>query len=143
VFLAIALTGVIGIARHPDVLFAMNPYHGLAFFARNHGLGFLVLGSVVLVITGGEALYADMGHFGRRPIRVAWFTVAMPALLMNYFGQGALLLDEPAAVAQTIVRVDGSQRATGDGIFRPTPESRRGARGAGSDIEANCEPTTR
>ena len=96
-FLAIAILGIRGIARDPAILGAVSPLHGIAFFAHNHGQGFLVLGAVVLVITGGEALYADMGHFGRRPIRLAWLAVAMPALLLNYMGQGALLLGEPEA----------------------------------------------
>ncbi|GIW44547.1 MAG: putative potassium transport system protein kup 1 [Candidatus Binatia bacterium] len=77
---------------------ALNPWHGIEFFARNGLQGFLVLGSVVLCITGGEALYADMGHFGRRPIRLAWYGLVFPALLLNYFGQGALLLAEGGKV---------------------------------------------
>jgi KUP system potassium uptake protein len=96
-FVAIAALGVRGILLGPEVLGALDPRHGVAFFARNGGHGFLVLGAVVLVITGGEALYADMGHFGKRPIRVAWLAVAMPALLLNYLGQGALLLHDPGA----------------------------------------------
>jgi KUP system potassium uptake protein len=83
--------------RDPSVLRALSPAHAVAFFARHGGHGFLVLGGVVLVLTGGEALYADMGHFGRRPIRLAWFTVALPALMLNYFGQGAVLLHDPSA----------------------------------------------
>jgi len=83
----------------PEVLAALNPLHGLGFFAA-HGLaGFLTLGAVVLCVTGGEALYADMGHFGKRPIRIAWFAVVLPALLLNYFGQGALLLGTSAAAS--------------------------------------------
>jgi KUP system potassium uptake protein len=76
----------------------VNPYHGARFFIENGWNGFLVLGAVFLVVTGGEALYADMGHFGKRPIRVVWFSLVLPALLLNYFGQGALLLSTPAAV---------------------------------------------
>ncbi len=91
-FIAIAGAGVPWIARRPEVLGAVNPVHAIAFF-REHGFaGFHLLGSVVLCITGGEALYADMGHFGRKPIRLAWYAVVLPALLLNYFGQGALLL---------------------------------------------------
>jgi KUP system potassium uptake protein len=98
-FAAIFFTGVRAVAAHPSVLAAMNPTHAIHFLVH-HGLhGFLVLGSVVLAITGGEALYADMGHFGRRPIRIAWFAVAMPALVANYFGQGAVLLTEGAQAA--------------------------------------------
>jgi KUP system potassium uptake protein len=83
--------------RSPWILGAVNPIHALRFMQANGSLSFFVLGSVVLVITGGEALYADMGHFGRRPIRVAWLVLVFPALLLNYFGQGALLVRNPAA----------------------------------------------
>jgi KUP system potassium uptake protein len=97
-FLSIAASGVPWIARRPEVLGAINPVHGLRFF-QEHGLhGFLLLGSVVLCITGGEALYADMGHFGRKPIRWAWYCVVFPALLLNYMGQGAVLLERGEAV---------------------------------------------
>ncbi|MBI3786332.1 MAG: potassium transporter Kup [Deltaproteobacteria bacterium] len=85
-------------AQHVSVLSAINPSHALSFFIRNDGHGFLILGSVVLCVTGGEALYADMGHFGARPIRLAWYSVALPGLLLNYFGQGALLLERGAAI---------------------------------------------
>ena len=96
-FVAIAAAGLPWIWRHPEILRAVDPRHG-ARFLIHHGLhGFLVLGSVVLCITGGEALYADMGHFGRRAIKVAWSSVVFPALLLNYFGQGALLLERPAS----------------------------------------------
>jgi len=91
-FVTIALLGVGGILRAPEVLVAVNPLHGARFFMDNGQLAFQVLGSVFLVVTGGEALYADMGHFGPRPIRLAWFAYVLPALLLNYFGQGALLL---------------------------------------------------
>jgi KUP system potassium uptake protein len=96
-FLSIALLGVGGIMRHPEVIAAINPWHAITFFLGDWPRGFLILGAVVLVVTGGEALYADMGHFGRRPIRLGWFAVVLPALVLNYFGQGALLLDHPAA----------------------------------------------
>ena len=96
-FASIALLGIGGILRHPEVLVAINPWHAVEFFVRDGMRGFLILGSVVLVVTGGEALYADMGHFGKRPIRLVWFTVVLPALVLNYFGQGALLLDHPEA----------------------------------------------
>jgi KUP system potassium uptake protein len=91
-FAVISLLGIIQIVHEPHVLAAVNPAYGVAFFVRNHLHGFLVLGAVFLVVTGGEALYADMGHFGARPIRIAWFTIVFPSLLLNYFGQGALLL---------------------------------------------------
>lgn len=95
-FATIGVLGVREIVRAPEVLAAVNPVHAVRFFADNGVAGFLILGAVVLCITGGEALYADLGHFGRRPIRFAWFTVAFPALLASYFGQGALLLDRGA-----------------------------------------------
>ncbi|MBL8624797.1 MAG: potassium transporter Kup [Myxococcales bacterium] len=94
-FISIGVIGATWIVKAPEVLQAVNPVHGARFFAHNGVHGFLLLGSVVLVITGGEALYADMGHFGRTPIRVAWFSVVFPGLLLNYFGQGALFLTSP------------------------------------------------
>jgi KUP system potassium uptake protein len=99
-FLTIAGLGILWIARAPVVLAALNPIHAWIFF-RAHGLpGFLVLGAVVLAVTGAEALYVDMGHFGKRPIRVAWFVIVLPALVLNYFGQGALLLIDGDAARQ-------------------------------------------
>jgi KUP system potassium uptake protein len=97
-FLTLGALGLAEVLRHPDVLWAVNPVHGAEFFARNGSAGFFVLGSVFLVVTGGEALYADMGHFGRRPIRMTWFGVVLPMLMLNYFGQGALIINEPEAV---------------------------------------------
>lgn len=94
-FVSLALLGVWWIIREPRVLAAVNPLHAATFFANNGSTGYWVLGSVVLVITGAEALYADMGHFGRRPIKIGWFGIVFPALLLNYFGQGALLLEHP------------------------------------------------
>jgi KUP system potassium uptake protein len=94
-FAVLAGLGVGGILSNPDVLRAVNPLHAFAFFADNGWAGFLVLGGVFLVVTGGEALYADMGHCGSAPIRVAWFGVALPGLLLNYFGQGAVILQRP------------------------------------------------
>jgi KUP system potassium uptake protein len=96
-FLVLAALGARHLFAHPGVLAAVNPVHGVRFFARNGVAGFLVLGSVFLAVTGGEALYADMGHFGKRPIRVAWFIAVLPALLINYFGQGALVIADPRA----------------------------------------------
>ncbi|HZR36225.1 MAG TPA: KUP/HAK/KT family potassium transporter, partial [Nevskia sp.] len=94
-FLVIGALGVRGIVAQPGVLRAINPWHAVDYFLR-HGLaGFTVLGAVFLAVTGGEALYADMGHFGRRPIRLAWFGLVLPCLLLNYFGQGALVLASP------------------------------------------------
>ena len=97
-FLALGGFGFRSLLKTPAVLDAVNPLHGIHFFAQNGWLGALTLGAVVLAVTGGEALYADMGHFGRSPIRKAWFFVAMPALLLNYFGQAALLIRDPSAV---------------------------------------------
>jgi len=94
-FLAIGALGVSGIVRHPQVLLAGNPWYALDYFLRHGFAGFAVLGSVFLAVTGGEALYADMGHFGRGPIRYAWFVLVLPCLLLNYFGQGALVLGDP------------------------------------------------
>src|SRR6185312_4157338 len=84
--------------RHPSILFAASPHHAIRFLMGHGKLGFLMLGAVVLCITGGEALYADMGHFGKKPIRFAWTCVVFPGLLLNYFGQGALYLEEGAKV---------------------------------------------
>ncbi|HWO24667.1 MAG TPA: potassium transporter Kup [Kofleriaceae bacterium] len=94
-FAAIGLLGLHWIAERPEVLAAVDPRHGVRFLASHGKAGFLLVGLVFLAVTGGEALYADMGHFGRAPIRIAWFAVALPALLLNYFGQGAVLLDSP------------------------------------------------
>jgi KUP system potassium uptake protein len=96
-FAAIAALGVMWIVRAPQVMTAFDPRHAVTFFAVNGFMGFTVLGAVVLAVTGGEALYADMGHFGRKPIRLAWFALVLPSLVLNYLGQGALLLANPAA----------------------------------------------
>jgi KUP system potassium uptake protein len=98
-FTVLAVLGISHIIQEPSVLQAVLPTHAINFFIRNQVTGFLVLGSVFLVITGGEALYADMGHFGVKPIRRVWFSFVFPALLLNYFGQGAFLLHSPAGVA--------------------------------------------
>ena len=97
-FAVLALLGVMHILRYPQVLAALSPHHALLFMAQQPGTAFVALGAVVLCVTGAEALYADLGHFGKRPIRLAWFTVAMPALVLNYFGQGAMLLQQPQNV---------------------------------------------
>ncbi len=98
-FTAIAVLGVKELVANPAVLRAVWPGHAVSFFAQNGWHGFLVLGAVLLVVTGGEALYADMGHFGYRPIRYAWFGLVLPALVLNYFGQGALLLRNPGVAS--------------------------------------------
>lgn len=97
-FAVIALLGVSHIVHHPQILWAISPHYALGFIWNHTGTTFIILGAVVLCVTGGEALYADMGHFGKKPIRLAWFSIVMPALTLNYFGQGALLLSEPEAV---------------------------------------------
>ncbi|RDI29297.1 KUP system potassium uptake protein [Pseudacidovorax intermedius] len=97
-FGVLALLGVAQILTHPEILKAVSPHYMLRFIWDNPGTSFIILGATVLCVTGAEALYADMGHFGKGPIRIAWFSVVMPALVLNYFGQGALLLGNPAAV---------------------------------------------
>ena len=97
-FGCIAALGVSHIVHNPEILWAISPHYALMFIWNNPGTTFIILGAVVLCVTGGEALYADMGHFGKQPIRVAWFSIVMPALTLNYFGQGALLLQNPEAV---------------------------------------------
>jgi KUP system potassium uptake protein len=92
-FLVIAVIGAVPLARHPQVLVAVNPYLGLALLFHRPGDALAIIGAVFLAITGGEALYADMGHFGKQPVRLAWFALVAPALVLNYFGQGALLLE--------------------------------------------------
>jgi KUP system potassium uptake protein len=98
-FAAIAALGVYHIAEHPEIMWAISPHYAVMFMVNEPAITFLILGAVVLCVTGGEALYADMGHFGKKPIRIAWFTVVMPSLTLNYFGQGALLLSDPSAVS--------------------------------------------
>ncbi len=97
-FATISVLGVVSILHTPAVVASINPWYGLQFLIHNRWLGFKVMGSVFLAVTGGEALYADMGHFGARPIRIAWFGLVLPALLLNYLGQGALILGDPAAI---------------------------------------------
>jgi KUP system potassium uptake protein len=97
-FAALAVLGVLGIMRAPEVLHALNPLYALGFVSGHGTLGFFALAAVVLTVTGTEALYADMGHFGRKPVQLAWFGLVLPALVLNYFGQGALLLVNPSAI---------------------------------------------
>ncbi len=104
-FVTIATLGIVSIAQEPGVLAAFNPLHAVRFFARNGVAGYLVLGAVFLVATGGEALYADLGHFGEPPIQIDWFSIVAPSLLLNYFGQGALVLRDPAAADNPFYRL--------------------------------------
>ena len=97
-FTTLATLGVAQIIRYPKILAAVSPTYGLAFVAEHPYLSFLALGAIFLVVTGSEALYADMGHFGKRPIRIAWFILVFPALLLNYYGQGALMISQPEVV---------------------------------------------
>jgi KUP system potassium uptake protein len=96
-FVCIAVLGVMGIMQHPSVLAALNPWYAASFLWHEGWQGFKVLSAIVLVVTGAEALYADMGHYGKRPIRVAWYALVLPALALNYFGQGAIVLESPGA----------------------------------------------
>src|SRR5215510_15216215 len=97
-FVSIAIAGGLHIRDDPTVLFAINPYYGIDFLFHHGTIGLVTLGAVFLVVTGGEALYADLGHFGRKPIQTAWFCLVFPALLINYFGQGAKVLADPSAI---------------------------------------------
>lgn len=97
-FLVLAILGLIEIVRNPGVLLALNPVYAAGFIVANPGITFIVLGSVLLAVTGGEALYADLGHFGRKPIQLSWFSVVLPASMLNYFGQGALVMRVPSAI---------------------------------------------
>jgi KUP system potassium uptake protein len=107
-FAALAAMGVLNIVKSPGILVALNPWHAVRFFIDNRGIGFLALGAIVLAFTGAEALYADMGHFGRKPIRLAWFAVTFPSLALNYLGQGGLLLAHPEAIANPFYQQLGS-----------------------------------
>jgi KUP system potassium uptake protein len=104
-FIVIALLGIPHIVAHPEVLGAVSPHHALRFIFQHPGTTFLLLGALVLCVTGTEALYADMGHFGKKPIRMAWFCLVMPALLINYFGQGAMLIYMPESVSNPFYRM--------------------------------------
>jgi len=95
----LALGGLLNVYKAPEILVALNPYYGVRFLYQNGWVAFVGLGAIVLALTGAEALYADMGHFGRRPIRLAWFTFVFPALALNYLGQGALIMSDPKAIA--------------------------------------------
>ena len=98
-FVTLAVMGIINILQNPGILAAFNPLHAFGFLFHNGWLAFVALGAVVLALTGAEALYADMGHFGKKPVRLAWFSIVFPALALNYLGQGAMLLTNPAAIS--------------------------------------------
>jgi KUP system potassium uptake protein len=104
-FLVLGTLGAVQVVQHPAVLLALNPIYAVRFFSLNGAHGPVVLGSVFLVVTGGEALYADMGHFGRRPIKLSWFGLVLPMLLLNYYGQGALVLTDPTAAEHPFFRL--------------------------------------
>jgi len=104
-FLTLFVLGIVWVVKAPNVLYSLNPQYAVEFFINNKSPGFFVLGAVFLVVTGGEALYADMGHFGKIPIRMAWFILVLPSLLLNYFGQGALLLATPEAVGNSFYQL--------------------------------------
>jgi KUP system potassium uptake protein len=104
-FLVLALLGAVQIFQHPEILAALNPWYSWQFFIQHGVAAWVTLGAVVLCVTGGEALYADMGHFGKRPIRYGWFVLVWPALLINYFGQGALVLADPTTIANPFYKM--------------------------------------
>ncbi len=104
-FMAIALAGLLHIRDDPGVLLAINPFYAVSFLATHGTIGLVTLGAVFLAVTGGEALYADLGHFGRKPIQIAWLGLVLPALLMNYFGQGAKVLADPTALENPFYRL--------------------------------------
>ncbi len=104
-FVAIAIAGALHIRDDPHVLLAINPLYGIGFVYEHHTIGMITLGAVFLVVTGGEALYADLGHFGRKPIQTAWLCLVLPALLINYFGQGAKVLADPGAIENPFYRL--------------------------------------
>src|SRR5258705_7395113 len=104
-FATLAVLGVVHVTDDPSVLAAINPYYGVHFLLTHGTIGLVTLGAVFLAVTGGEALYADLGHFGRKPIQTGWFYFVLPALLINYFGQGALVLSNPAAIENSFYRM--------------------------------------
>src|SRR4051794_4694371 len=104
-FICIAIAGLLHISDDPRVFAAVNPYYAVSFLAQHGHIGLVTLGAVFLAVTGGEALYADLGHFGRRPIKLAWFGLVLPALLLNYFGQGAMVLRDPTAIANPFYKM--------------------------------------
>ncbi len=104
-FIAVAVIGALHISDDPGVFWAINPYYAVKFLSQHGFIGLVTLGAVFLAVTGGEALYADLGHFGRKPIQTAWFALVLPALVINYFGQGALVLRDPTAITNPFYRL--------------------------------------
>src|SRR6185437_2326407 len=104
-FVSLAIAGALHIFDDPHVLFAINPLYGVMFLLHHGEIGMVTLGAVFLAVTGGEALYADLGHFGRKPIQIAWLTLVLPSLMINYFGQGAKLLADPTAIENPFYRL--------------------------------------
>ena len=128
-FTILAVAGAASVAQHPGILRAISPTYGVSFLVEHGGVAFAALGSVVLTVTGAEALYADMGHFGRTPIRRAWFVVVFPALILNYMGQGALILRDPQADRQPVLPAVPALGAAADGRARDVRDRDRLAGG--------------
>ena len=124
-FLAIAVLGIMGIARHPAVLAALNPFYGLRYLFSNGYASFLVLGGVFLCVTGAEALYADMGHFGSRPIRFAWSGIVLPSLLLNYAGQSAIVLEGTPTTNNIFYQLTAGIYVEERFIYDPLPDTYR------------------
>ena len=120
-FVAIAVAGLWHIAADPSVLAAINPVYGVRFLASHGMIGLITLGAVFLAVTGAEALYADLGHFGRRPIQAAWIAVVLPALALNYLGQGALVLADPEGDRESVLPDVSRLGAAADGRCLPPP----------------------
>jgi KUP system potassium uptake protein len=104
-FVAIAIAGALHVRDNPYVLLAVSPHYAVTFLLEHGHVGLVTLGLVFLAVTGGEALYADLGHFGRRPIQIAWLFLVLPCLVINYFGQGARLLSDPTAIENPFYRL--------------------------------------
>ena len=123
-FVVLGVLGAWQIAKHPRVLLALNPIYGISLIADRGSAIFWAFGSIVLAVTGAEALYADMGHFGRKPIRLAWLAIVLPGLMLNYFGQGALIIEDPSGGAAGVLRAGAEGHDPGaGGRCRPWPPS--------------------
>ncbi len=122
-FCVLGVVGAVEVAHHPGILRALSPSYGVQFFAEHGGVAFIALASVVLAVTGAEALYADMGHFGRPPIRRAWFLIVFPALTLNYLAQGALILRSPQAISDPFFLLFPAGRRSRWWCWRPPRRS--------------------